>query len=455
MRSRRGTLSSAGARGRAGVVPRQLDDDVARERDTGRFKLKERRERSITTRVGEVRFQRRYYWDEEESRWVYLLDESLGLEKQERASEGFRAEAVVAAVKGRSYRSAKGEMARRFGHSAVSHEGVRQWTIQAGERLQEAKAYACEHPAGQRRVPVLFVDVDGFWPSLQREERREVKILTAHEGWQARYAGSKEFSLVNRRDYVEARGEAFWDDASRWLWSQYDLSQTWVVINGDRAGWIGEGVQWFPQALYQVDRFHAKRDIRRAMRGQGQRLQAALEALDANDIEKLERTLAAAWQELGPESPQGELLRGLLQDLRRRPEAWRDYRVRLAERQVSTEGYRGMGSAEASVERYSARLRKVGRSWSVRGLAGLVEAMAAAFTGLEKLVNAVHRTSEDTGLADRLQTLKKKAIDRTVARIEEELGKVRQGHFPALDVGTGASGGLARIFRHVIDATPI
>ncbi len=169
----------------------------------------------------------------------------------------------------------------------------------------------------------------------------------------------------------------------------------------------------------------------------------------------MERTLAAAWQELGPESPQGELLHGLLQDIRRRPEAWRDYRVRLAERQVCTEGYRGMGSAEAAVERYSTRLRTVGRSWSRRGLAGLVEAMAAAFTGLEKLVNAVHRTAEDTGLADRLQTLKKKAMDRTVARIEGELGKVRQAHFPALDVGTGASRGLTRIFRHVIDATPI
>jgi len=107
------------------------------------------------------------------------------------------------------------------------------------------------------------------------------------------------------------------------------------------------------------------------------------------------------------------------------------------------------------VERYSARLRKVGRSWSRRGLAGLVEAMAAAFTGLEKLVNAVYQATGNTGVADRLPVLKNKAIDRTIARIEEELGKVRQGHFPALDVGTGASGGLARIFRHVIDATPI
>jgi len=44
--------------------------------------------------------------------------------------------------------------------------------------------------------------------------------------------------------------------------------------------------------------------------------------------------------------------------------------------------------------------------------------MAAAFTGLEKLVNAVYQATGKT-------------------------------------VGTGASGGLARIFRHLIDATAI
>jgi len=225
---------------------------------------------------------------------------------------------------------------------------------------------------------------------LQREAR----------GGQARCAGSQEFRLTNRRDYVDALGKPFWDDANRWLRSQYDLSQTWVVINGDQAGWIGEGVQWFPQALYQVDWFHAKRDIRSALRGQGQRLQAALEALEGNEIEKLERILSVAWQEAGQDSFQRELVDGLLQDSRRRPEAWVDYRVRLAEHQVATECCRGMGSAEAAVERYSARLRKVGRSWSRRGLAGLVEAMAAAFTGLQRLVNAAHTTTEDTGLAD-------------------------------------------------------
>ncbi|MEW6724627.1 MAG: UPF0236 family transposase-like protein, partial [Bacillota bacterium] len=43
---------------------------------------------------------------------------------------------------------------------------------------------------------------------------------------------------------------AFWEEASRKLYSIYGIDEkTWAVINGDRAGWIREGVKYFPRAI--------------------------------------------------------------------------------------------------------------------------------------------------------------------------------------------------------------
>jgi len=54
-----------------------------------------------------------------------------------------------------------------------------------------------------------------------------------------------------------------------------------VVINGDRAGWIRKGLEYFPRAMYQVDRFHLKRDLRTLLRGT-QELYPALAGLERN-----------------------------------------------------------------------------------------------------------------------------------------------------------------------------
>ncbi len=59
-----------------------------------------------------------------------------------------------------------------------------------------------------------------------------------------------------------------------------------VVINGDRASWIRAGVDYFPKAIYQVDRFHVKRDLRRLLCETGE-LGVCLGAFDRNDIDAL------------------------------------------------------------------------------------------------------------------------------------------------------------------------
>jgi hypothetical protein len=56
--------------------------------------------------------------------------------------------------------------------------------------------------AERRRVPVLFLEVDGLWVHLQQQQRKstEEKMLTVHEGWQPRYSEGKSGGYETARE---------------------------------------------------------------------------------------------------------------------------------------------------------------------------------------------------------------------------------------------------------------
>ena len=115
-------------------------------------------------------------------------------------------------------------------------------------------------------------------------------MLVSHEGWQRRTPGSSEYLLKEKTYYQDPEGgsDDFWDAASRNLYSKYDIDEnTLVVINGDRAPWIRKGLEYFPNVMYQVDRFHVKRDIEHLLRHHKGILKKGLDAFENSDIKGL------------------------------------------------------------------------------------------------------------------------------------------------------------------------
>src|SRR5690606_24809041 len=183
---------------------------------------------------------------------------------REQLSPGLRQVAVHLGVSGPSYRAAAGQLQQCHGHRVMSHEAIRQAVIRAGRQVADEQKREREHPEGTQRVKVLWIEADGGYIRLQRSKRRRVekKLAVSHEGWRRRHPRSSEYELVNPRVFCAADAEDFWEEASRDLMRTYDLDRTVVVINGDRASWIRQGVKAFPQAIYQVDRFHLKRELK-------------------------------------------------------------------------------------------------------------------------------------------------------------------------------------------------
>ena len=238
-----------------------IDDRVFKVRDKSRYRVKDIRDATVTTLFGDVTFRRRYYIDRETAEYKCLLDEALEFGGGGRISPALSAVAAIRAVIGPSYRAARDNLERFYGHRVLSHEGIRQIVLKVGKMIEADVIDRCKNQseAPRKKVSILFLESDGWWVPMQKGKRRsrEVKMLLSHEGWKRRSPGSSEY-LLNEKTYyqdLESNSDEFWDMSTRHLYNKYDIDDdTLVVLNGDRAPWIKKGLEYFPNAMYQVDR---------------------------------------------------------------------------------------------------------------------------------------------------------------------------------------------------------
>ena len=107
-----------------------LDANLMAKRDKDRFEYKDIRKRNYVTMVGEITVSRRYYWDNQEKEWVFLLDKALGFDTEGKISGCLKELVVLWATKGTSYRDAESRLIDLYGHQVISHEKIRQVLIQ-------------------------------------------------------------------------------------------------------------------------------------------------------------------------------------------------------------------------------------------------------------------------------------------------------------------------------------
>jgi hypothetical protein len=301
----------------------------------------DRRERTVQTVIGvAVTFKRRYYLDVETGQYVFLLDELLGLPKEKQISPALTEVAVMLGVSGPSYRISAEHLEHSHGGKIISHESIRQAVLRAGEAVAAEEASKMREGEGERRVPVLFVEVDGLNVRLQGESRKrvEAKVMVTHEGWRPRHPGSKEYELVNPKFFVAHDGEDFWEEASAHVMRNYKIDKdVTVVINGDRASWTRKGLEYFPKAMYQVDRFHLKRELRTLFGKHSECLARLYEELEMPDPTgaRFLACLAECSSKL-PSKKRRQEAYNLLQDLASIPGSVVDYRIRLQQEGIDT-----------------------------------------------------------------------------------------------------------------------
>ena len=139
----------------------------------------------------------------------------------------------------------------------------------------------------------------------------------------------------------------------------------------------------------------------------------------AYDAEGLLLELNSAVGTLGDEKKE-EYLEKLINQLSQYPEALRDYRERLREKGIETEGFRPMGSAEGTMSVFAKRLKQ-GRSWSDNGLDKFIHVFVAIKDKLAiKILNRKWTSTVETEGEQRQETKPPKHFVETLKDCAQE-----------------------------------
>ena len=246
-------------------------------------------QRELTTSMGELTFQRRYYQHKRTGERAYLLDEALGIQANAKVNGDVRQRTVRLASQqsySKSVQAATPSCLSRM--SACNYVG-------------DLKCFPELEPQGERKViKQLYVEADEDHVSLQNGKKTIVKLVYIHEG--IKWEGNRR-SLVNPRYLTspfEESPDKLWEKVSDFIGKQYDAEALErIFLSGDGAPWIRTGEDWLYPCVPILDSFHVMKTLRQLCGGSQERINTFLSYVRKNEPTSAE----ALFEEISKETP--------------------------------------------------------------------------------------------------------------------------------------------------------
>jgi hypothetical protein len=353
------------------VLFEQMDDVLMENRGEG-LEVVGYRKRWIITLFGQCKLKRRLYRDRE-GKGRYLLDEAMGLTKRSPLSSGVKDLCVLLASYlpfGKSEAVLDVLLPVGVSHTTIHRQLGKiadQWLSEEEKEIAEVYEQGKVPEAGERRTPILFVESDGVNIALQRERKRraELKVGIAYEGWE-KIGSQDRYRLKEKTAYMSlGDGGRFWEGFSLKLGKKYDMTGIGrVVVGGDGAPWVKEGAEILG-GDYQLDRFHLRRELLRALKGDVATANGVYQACITGNVVAADTLLRSTQLKSDPDAA-AEITR-VRHYILNNAEGLADYRMQLDH--TKSIGLRGMGAMEGNVDKLAAnRMKKRGMSWTMRGI---------------------------------------------------------------------------------------
>lgn len=352
-----------------------MDKEIMITRDKGRYRLKNTdRKGTITTLMGEVEYNRRYYKCIDEDGVIYyryLLDEWIGKSGKKTLTENVREAAVETALRV-SYRKSA-ELIESNSPNSISHQTIWNEVQEAGEKAKvletkKVEAYLNGQLVGEKEVPVLFEEKDGVYLNIQGEKnKKEIKVSKVYEGWQKKTPGSKEYTTVNRFYTAGFEdGTSFDTLVNSKIAKRYNVDKiTNKIVNADGAAWAKQEQEYDASIIQQLDLFHIHQAVVRKISDKS-KAKKIRKYINKNSYEDVFLELEGLYDVEEKEKNKEKILE-LIIYLSENIE----HLERYTERNLSLpEGieYRGMGTIEGSQHNVICdRMKNRGMSWSISG----------------------------------------------------------------------------------------
>ena len=216
------------------------------------YETKDLRKRTIITEYGNIEYTRRYYRNKQTKEYVYLADEKLGIEKNERITKDVESK-IIEFAHDMSYSKA--------GKKVVNEEIISPTTVMKKLRKEELKVEVSEE---KKQIKRLYIEADEDHVSERGNKIGMPKLVYIHEGNQ-RIGKRNILKNIHYIGCLGKRSEELWIEVAEYIDKKYDVDKIErVYIGGDGAKWIKEGLNWIKNSKFVLDRFHLLKYVNQA-----------------------------------------------------------------------------------------------------------------------------------------------------------------------------------------------
>lgn len=216
------------------------------------YETKDLRKRTLMTDYGNIEYTRRYYRNKQTKEYIYLADEKMGIEKNERITKDVQSK-IIELVHDLSY--------SKTGKQVVGNEVISPTTVMHKVRKEELKV---ETTNEKKQIKRLYIEADEDHVSERGNKIGMPKLIYVHEGNETK--GRR--NMLKNVHYIGCLGknsEELWLEVAEYIDKKYDVKNIEkVYIGGDGATWIKEGLNWIEKSEFVLDRFHLLKYINQA-----------------------------------------------------------------------------------------------------------------------------------------------------------------------------------------------
>lgn len=390
------------------IVLEAYDKELAESRNKKAFRGKGRRKTSIKTVYGTVEYSRNVYCTKNEdgqTAHVFLLDEAMHMDKIGLISTNL-AEKIALTVTESPYRVTADTISSTCGQD-ISAGGVWNLIQRLGERIDEEEKHAvkqmeADESEGNKVVPVLFEEMDGVWLHMQdkkhkKMKKKEMKVFTMYEGWDAEKEKQKRSTLVEKTMLAAMEDSAkIHEKREACIRKKYDADEIGQrILNGDGGSWIKE--PYDPETIFQLDRYHIYQEIMRKTKDK----KAQKDIRNLFDEEKIDEMLeyiqiyATSVESPDETDKSSKKAMELYQYLNNNKDGLLPYNKRGITIPEPTEGilYKGMGIQETqNCTVITLRMKHRRMRWSIDGANNLAKALYRKEN--KDLINTIDRYTD-------------------------------------------------------------
>ncbi|MFH1752921.1 MAG: ISLre2 family transposase [Candidatus Omnitrophota bacterium] len=372
-----------------------VDERLKTTRSKGVLMNTGKRAKYFMTRLGDIRYKRTRYIDTATGKSRYLLEEHLGLRKNQRVSLiRSKIEMFIASIT--TYRDTEENVELLTGYRR-SHESIRQSVIKEAEGIlahQDAaidKIIRLEDNEVVSDPPeIAYLEADSAFIRRQssrkrkrkngfhRQKRRSIEVKLAigytDKVKRSEAGRGKGLKLKNKFTYTSIEsGRIFMEKLSLIAEKKLSLSKVKALIfGGDGGAYISAGIRdYFVNVIYILCKFHLKRNVKRSLPSMPNTQGKINGLLGRDEIDKA-LSLITKFAVRAKDRKEKDRLKELHTYIDQNRDGINP--INRIKDKALRKKIKGAGAMESNVDKFIAhRFKKRGMSWSEKGALSLLK----------------------------------------------------------------------------------